>query len=45
MIQFCLKIYDLCTHFPPLGDWTGGSVGEFMSNEQKLNKWSSNPDN
>ena len=32
IIQFCLKIYDLWTHSPPLGGCIGGSVSGFMSN-------------
>ena len=30
IIHFCLKIYDLCTHSPPLGGCMGGSVCGFM---------------
>ena len=32
IIQFCLKIYDLWTHSPPMGGCMGRSVGRFMSN-------------
>ena len=30
IIQLCVKIYDLWAHFPPLGGWLRGWVGEVM---------------
>ena len=36
IIQFCLKIYDLYRHSPPIGGWLGGSNG---GSGQMTNNW------
>ena len=33
IIQFCLKIYDLERHPPPMGGSVGGSMGGVRSND------------
>ena len=35
IIQFCLKIYDICRDTPtPLGGWLCGSVGQWVGSGQ-----------
>ena len=34
IIQFCLKIYDLCTNSPPMGECMGGQVGQWVGSCQ-----------